>query len=709
MHKIRARFFTILVLYFLCRLLFPVQDAFAGRYGLLVGVSSYPLLPESRRLEGPKNDIQMIADILRQRDFPSENLMILADGVPNAALPTRNAILGSLGKIRTKVKKGDFVYLHFSGHGSQQPQAASAAGQEADQLDEIFLPWDVGRWESETGGVENSISDNEIGAFITGIRAKGAFVWAVFDCCHSGTMLRGAPATEIRYRRIDPAELGVPTGIIKTSSSDNHPAEQAENDHTPGGYVAFYAAQPRELTPEMYLPQGKETARPYGLFSFSIATLLADGRPMSYRQAAQRILAQYFAQNIKNPTPMFEGSQLDAPVFGNENSRPVRQWPIVARSCAWYIPAGSLHRIGDGSIFAVIHNPADSDTEAIGYAVAGNTTTNRSELAPIAYGGKPKPERQDVPKDSYARLIVPKVNFALTVALPVLPENASKRVIAAGNAIEKASRHVPENGIFIKWVPPGEAADIRLAFTPNESKDISRNRLWFLPRNGVFTTTEGILPLSVSIDKSENELSRVLYDTLQHMGKVINLLRLANSITENNKAAALKLTLYVRRAGEQHETIILPERKPVFHEGDHVRLEACNTGSRPIDLTVLFVDSHFGISSVFPALGETNRIQAKTTQTDVIDADINTQTTGTEQLISIAVVVPRQSLPADFSFLAQPGLRQTRAADPPPCVSFHCRITDLFVQAGFHGGNLRGRSSRMHVNITMYVWRVENK
>jgi len=124
---------------------------------------------------------------------------------------------------------------------------------------------------------------------------------------------------------------------------------------------------------------------------------------------------------------------------------------------------------------------------------------------------------------------------------------------------------------------------------------------------------------------------------------------------------------------------------------------------------VLFVDSHFGISSVFPSLGETNRIQAHTTQTDVIDADINAKTTGLEQLISIAVVAPRQSLPADFNFLAQPGLPRTRTAEQEPCVSLECSTKDLFVQAGFHGGNLRGRSSRMHANITMYGWRVENK
>ena len=87
-------------------------------------------------------------------------------------------------------QRDDFVYLHLSGHGAQQPQAK--AGNETDGLDEIFLPRDIDKWVNRDKGVPNALMDDEIGAALDAIRDKGAFIWAVFDCCHSGTATRGA-------------------------------------------------------------------------------------------------------------------------------------------------------------------------------------------------------------------------------------------------------------------------------------------------------------------------------------------------------------------------------------------------------------------------------------------------------------------------------------------------------------------------------------
>ena len=51
----------------------------------------------------------------------------------------------------------------------------------------------IGPWSDATAAVQNGLVDDEIGALIDGLRAKGADVWAVFDSCHSGTVTRGAP------------------------------------------------------------------------------------------------------------------------------------------------------------------------------------------------------------------------------------------------------------------------------------------------------------------------------------------------------------------------------------------------------------------------------------------------------------------------------------------------------------------------------------
>ena len=74
-----------------------------------------------------------------------------------------------------------------------------------------FLQRHAGRWNGSAGGVENAIVDDEFGAAIDALRAKGAFVWVVFDACHSGTMDRGAPSLSVTV--VPDSGTGALTGL----------------------------------------------------------------------------------------------------------------------------------------------------------------------------------------------------------------------------------------------------------------------------------------------------------------------------------------------------------------------------------------------------------------------------------------------------------------------------------------------------------------
>ena len=189
-------------------------------------------------------------------------------------------------KISKKALAGDFVYLHFSGHGSRQPAKKGDAG-ETDGLDELFLPSDIGAWDDAVGEVKNALVDDEIGNSIAAIRAKGAFVWAVFDSCHSGTVTRGAPAGEdVKMRKVPASALGIPQQALDDAERDRvktrgHAKPESalgavDGDNKQGGFVAFYAAQTTEQTPEMRLPAGEEGRVPHGLFSFTILHVISE-------------------------------------------------------------------------------------------------------------------------------------------------------------------------------------------------------------------------------------------------------------------------------------------------------------------------------------------------------------------------------------------------------------------------------------------------
>ena len=112
---------------FLGMALFSCASSYADTYALLVGVSGYPSLAESRRLRGPANDVQLMRAALIQQGVASNAITTLADGVKGSqALPTRQNILAGMRVLATQAKPGDWAIVYFSGHGSQQPQPAAS-------------------------------------------------------------------------------------------------------------------------------------------------------------------------------------------------------------------------------------------------------------------------------------------------------------------------------------------------------------------------------------------------------------------------------------------------------------------------------------------------------------------------------------------------------------------------------------------------------
>ncbi len=191
----------------------------------------------------------------------------------------------------------------------------------------------------------NVITDDEMAKALLAIRKTGAFVWLVFDSCHSGTITRGAPDEgDLVMRDIKPSDLGIPDEAftVPAAADDDESATRAiplsadvyedAGDGSMGGLVAFFAAQSTETTPEkgyeVTLADGSVVKQNYGVFTHTIFSALARNPAMTYRQLAQSVLANYAAGNVLKPTPLFEG-QLDAPIFGNEDSVNVAQWPTV--------------------------------------------------------------------------------------------------------------------------------------------------------------------------------------------------------------------------------------------------------------------------------------------------------------------------------------------------------------------------------------------
>lgn len=115
----------------------------------------------------------------------SENTVVLTDDVRNLSpelskvtlprQPTRKNILDALNWLVANSKAGDLLYLHYSGHGSQE---RDKNGDEVDGKDECICPSDL-----DTNGM---IIDDEIKAIVDGV-PEGAYCLMEMDCCHSSS------------------------------------------------------------------------------------------------------------------------------------------------------------------------------------------------------------------------------------------------------------------------------------------------------------------------------------------------------------------------------------------------------------------------------------------------------------------------------------------------------------------------------------------
>ncbi len=676
-----------LAIAFLLVLLSPL--AAGSRYAVLVGVSNYPKLNSSLHLLGPKNDVDLVRTTLKQFGFEDSDIEVLADGVPRAQPPTRKRILEALRSVTARAGQGDFVFLYFAGHGSQQPVVLKTVAQkpenrrEMDGLDEIFLAYDIESWDQKIGLVKNAIVDDEIGEILTAMRRRKASVFLGFDSCHSGMMSRGYAVTDLRERRVSPTDLGIPAqqlsvvasglprsrGIIKPESTLLADIE-TEAGGDLGAYVAFYATQTTESTPEILVSTGSGNQLPYGLFTYYLMQTIASNPGATYRQVGQQLLQTYASINHQRPTPLFEGTALDAPVFfGTESLHTRPQWRVSASSRGFQIEAGRLHQVTPESILAIVPNPVADDDEVLGYVSVNNSELIQSRAESLEFDNKPALDPTKVPKTAYARMIEPNISFQLRVAeLPAA--SADPAVYARVKRVLDDIKEDPKSAVQITWVKTGENPNLRLV--------VKDDRIWLLPPSAELLTRGRSRTPSIPLSGRNRDMRKELQESLTRIAKVINLLRLANHAGRPD--SPLALTLKVKRQESDQYELVESGKQPTFYHDDEVQFLIGNKGTRAIDVTLLFIDSEHGISPLFPyEPGEVNRIEAGGEGTVTVQIDAS-ETVGLERVIGIAVPAVTNAAREDFSFLAQPRLSITRSGkDASP-------FEALLEQAGFHGG-----------------------
>jgi len=135
---------------------------------------------QNSQLDGCINDAKNMHNFLTDRlGFRSRDIICLTDDARNPHnLPTRQNILGAMRWLVRGARKHDSLFFHYSGHGSH---VRDLNGDEVDGYDEVIFPLDY----SQLGTIiDDELHDNLVKPLPPGCRLT-----AVFDSCHSGSIL----------------------------------------------------------------------------------------------------------------------------------------------------------------------------------------------------------------------------------------------------------------------------------------------------------------------------------------------------------------------------------------------------------------------------------------------------------------------------------------------------------------------------------------
>ena len=667
---------------------FRARAAARTYHALLVACTDYDNLPKKAWLIGPKHDAGLVRDYLINNapapvKFEADNITLLAKDVEGASgPPTHAAITAAFADLAAKVQRDDFVYLHLSGHGAQQPERK--AGDETDGLDEIFLPVDIQKWTDRASGVPNALVDDEIRDALDAIRAKGAFVWVVFDCCHSGTATRAVLVDDEMERKVEFSDLvdgdeAARASAVETYEKASAAASRALEAEEPrqvafnlnprgaepitkGKMVAFYAAQTVETTPEMPLPKGAEGATRFGLFTFTIMAKLAENPNVTYRQLGQAVLQQYTADGRTRPTPLFEG-ELDAPVFGTEKTDAAHQWPIAVKGDAATIKGGLLHRLNPGTKLAVLPSALSPIADAIGYLEVTSARNLESKVKPVEFDGKPALKIADIPNGAYARVAELAVDYTLAVARPSSGDGLDTETALVNSVLDELAAK-KDSGFNIKLVEAGKAAELRLAVLRENAiagaaaDATDKPALWFLPASGDVTTSNGARPPLIIIHADDRQ--KLLETTAKNLTTIFRATGLSRLAAANDyRPEEVEVQFLIKREGadtpEQLEASVVPRVSP----GDEMHVKVVNKSTDLIDLNVLYVGSDYSITHIV-----SERLAPEAKWEEGLFAFTDTSF-GMERMIAVLTAAPSQKEKEDLSFLAQDGVpAATRGAGP---------------------------------------------
>lgn len=328
------------------------------KHALVITIAHYPAESGWNTIHAD-NDKLLVSEMLKTQDFPEENVIFLEN-----QFATHKGIEEGFNTLTKRVKEGDVVYIHYSGHGQQIMDIGTK--DEEDGYDESLVAYDSPKtWYDGYNGSKHFV-DDELSIFLKEIRRKlgkkGQLV-VVFDSCHSGTATRGESNDEYTRGADKPCapESYVPDNKINPEAG-NYDVDYNNKDILAN--ITFYAGSRADQVNHEYFDF--ESREWYGslTYHFSKAMQKLDSTS-THRNVYANIRDGYINNSrTRNQEPDLESDNEDELVF---NGKVIKQQPFYDLSNIdgeiITIKGGSVHGLVKGDSIGFFNNDVFSVAE----------------------------------------------------------------------------------------------------------------------------------------------------------------------------------------------------------------------------------------------------------------------------------------------------------------------------------------------------------
>lgn len=330
------------------------QATIVTHYAILIGIDAYPDSPLTscvRDVQKIKAHLEKVLNAVHIKMFTAAKSIDLescnrAEG--SVLWPTYINVTSAFREITSLAKAGDFVYIHYSGHGTRTEPSMEFSNMFTGDLALVLL-------DEEKENRECYLRGWILALNLKAMVDKGLVVTLVLDCCFSATVNRRDDDPTIRFlpynAKIDSKNpLGLEKSPDRVDRSANRDASMLLNWLiNADGYAILVACGPNELAKGLTVDGQSHGALSYFLLkTFTECGGLEKKHRNIYHHLCARFRKLGWQQN-----PVLYGNKNQG-FFGNINSGiDMNPISIVDRDGNLQLQAGQAHGVCDGDQFTL--------------------------------------------------------------------------------------------------------------------------------------------------------------------------------------------------------------------------------------------------------------------------------------------------------------------------------------------------------------------